>query len=80
MMAANAALRCTALTIGLVVADFSSSADAADPAAGKSDFNSACSICHCCSQAKNSFQKGERWRVRLHEKAASRRMVTAGTP
>lgn len=53
MMAGNAALRCTALIVGLVLADFSSSADAADPAAGKSVFNSACSICHSLQPGKN---------------------------
>lgn len=41
-----------AVTVGLLSA-FASQANAADPAAGKSVFNSVCSICHSIQPGKN---------------------------
>src|SRR5579859_3521516 len=52
-MPGDAASRCIALTIGLALAGFSSSANAADPAAGKLVFSSSCSICHSPQPGKN---------------------------
>jgi cytochrome c len=43
----------TALTIGLSLIGVARSANAADPAAGKSVFSSTCSICHSPQPGKN---------------------------
>jgi cytochrome c len=42
-----------AVMVSLVLAGFGPNAQAADPAAGKSAFNSACSICHSVQPNKN---------------------------
>lgn len=52
-MPGNAMPRCIALTIGLALIGFAQSANADDPAAGKSVFNSTCSICHSPQPGKN---------------------------
>jgi cytochrome c len=45
--------RWAVMTVGLALAALSSSARAADPAAGKSVFNSYCLICHSVQPGKN---------------------------
>jgi cytochrome c len=52
-MLGDAAPRWVAVTVGLALASLGSPARAADPAAGKSVFNSYCSICHSAQPGKN---------------------------
>jgi len=52
-MPGYAAPRWTALMSGVVLVGLGTSANAADPAAGKSVFNSTCSICHSTQAGKN---------------------------
>jgi|SRR5579863_6045432 len=52
-MFGNTAPRWVIVMVGLALANPSSPANAADPAAGKSVFNSYCSICHSVQPGKN---------------------------
>jgi cytochrome c2 len=52
-MFGNTAPRWVIVMVGLALANLSSPANAADPAAGKSVFNSYCSICHSVQPGKN---------------------------
>lgn len=52
-MHGDAALRWAIVMVGLVAANLSSSAMAADPAAGKAVYASMCSICHSVQPGKN---------------------------
>ena len=52
-MLGNSVPRLAAVMVSLVLAGLSPQARAADPAAGKSAFSSACSICHSVQPDKN---------------------------
>ena len=52
-MLGNSVPRLAAVTVSLALAGLAPQAEAADPAAGKSVFSSACSICHSVQPGKN---------------------------